>query len=105
MVCSKDTLIPQKSRTEQEHKKTLKALASNKKIKLKTEPSFVRPLHDDYAVMGGEASATDVRMDEPSLQEATLRIACGVEMLTELPEGFDERAEQMRLALIAASAR
>ena len=93
----------QNSRTEQQHKKTLKALASNKKMKLKTEPSFLRLLHDEYAVRGGEAS--DVQMDEPSLREATLRMPCGVEILTELPAGFDERAEQMRLALVAASAR
>ena len=95
----------QNSRTEQQHKKTLKALASNKKIQLKTEPSFLRLLHDDYAVVGGEASTTDVQIDEPSLQEATLRMPCGVEMLTQLPDGFDERAEEMRLALVAESAR
>ena len=91
----------QNSRTEHQHKKTLKALASNKKIKLKTEPSFVRLLHDDYAVTGGETS--DAQMDEPSLQEATLRMPCGVEILTHFPEGFDDRAEQM-LAFVAASA-
>ena len=95
----------QNSRTEQQHKKTLKALASSKKIQLKTEPSFLRLLHDDYAVMGGEASTTDAQIDEPSLQEATLRMPCGVEILTQLPEGFDDRAEEMRLALVAASAR
>ena len=95
----------QNSRTEQEHKKTLKALASNKKIILNTEASFLKLLHDDYAVMGEEASATDGQMDEPTLQEATLRMPCGVEILTQLPEGFDEHAEEMRLALLAASAR
>ena len=94
----------QNSRTEQQHKKTLKALASSKKIQLKTEPSFLRLLHDDYAVMGGEASTTDAQIDEPSLQEATLRMPCGVEILTQLPEGFDDRAEEMRLALVAAGA-
>ena len=93
------------SRSEQQHKNTLKGLASNKKIKSKTEASFVRLLHDDYAAMGGEASATDVQMDEPSLREAPLRMPCEVEILTQLPEGFDERAEEMRLALVAASAR
>ena len=90
------------SRTERQHKKTLQALASNKKIKLKTEPSFLRLLHDEYAETGGEAS--DVQMDEPSLREATLRMPCAVEILTELPAGFDEQAEKVRLALVAATA-
>ena len=92
----------QNSRTERQHKKTLQALASNKKIKLKTEPSFLRLLHDEYAETGGEAS--DVQMDEPSLREATLRMPCAVEILTELPAGFDEQAEKVRLALVAATA-
>ena len=90
------------SRTERQHKKTLQALASNKKIKLETEPSFLRLLHDEYAETGGEAS--DVQMDEPSLREATLRMPCAVEILTELPAGFDEQAEKVRLALVAATA-
>ena len=94
----------QNSRTERQHKKTLQALASNKKIKLETEASFLRLLHEEYEVTGGEASATDVQMDEPSLEKATLRMPCKVELFTELPAGFDERAEQMRLALVAASA-
>ena len=90
--------------TEQKHKNALRALASNRKIKLKTEASFLRLLHEEYEVTGGEAS--DVRVDEPSLREATLPTSCGVELLTgtKLPAGFDTRAEQMRLALIAASA-
>ena len=95
----------QNSRTEQQHRKTLRALACNKKIRLKTEASFLRLLHDEYAATVGEASATDVQMDEPSLREATLRMPCTVEIFTQLPEGFDERAEEMRLALVAASAR
>ena len=90
--------------TEQKHKNALRALASNRKIKLKTEASFLRLLHEEYEVTGGEAS--DVRVDEPSLREATLPTSCGVELLTgtKLPAGFDTRAEQMRLALVAASA-
>ena len=90
--------------TEQKHKNALRALASNRKIKLKTEASFLRLLHEEYEVTGGEAS--DVRVAEPSLREATLPTSCGVELLTgtKLPAGFDTRAEQMRLALIAASA-
>ena len=87
----------QNGRTEQQHKNALKAVASNRKIKLKTEASFLQLLQDEYEVVGGGAS--DVQMDEPTLREA-----CGVEILTALPEGFDERAEQMRLALVAASA-
>ena len=90
--------------TEQKHKNALRALASNRKIKLKTEASFLRLLPEEYEFTGGEASATDVRMDEPSLEKATLRMPCKVELFTELPAGFDERAEQMRLALVAASA-
>jgi len=90
--------------TEQKHKNALRALASNRKIKLKTEASFLRLLHEEYEVTGGEAS--DVRVAEPSLREATLPTSCGVELLTgtKLPAGFDTRAEQMRLALVAASA-
>jgi hypothetical protein len=96
----------QNSRTEQQHKNALRALASNRKIKLKTEASFLRLLHEEYEVTGGEASATDVQMDEPSLEKATLRMPCRVELFTELPAGFDELSEQMRLrlALVAASA-
>ena len=92
----------QNSRTERQHKKTLQALASNKKIKLETEASFLRLLHEEYEVTGGEASATDVQMDEPSLEKATLRMPCKVELFTELPADFDERAKQMRLALSSA---
>ena len=90
--------------TEQKHKNALRALASNRKIKLKTEASFLRLLHEEYEVTGREAP--DVRVDEPSLREATLPTSCGVELLTgtKLPAGFDTRAEQMRLALVAASA-
>jgi hypothetical protein len=93
----------QNSRTEQQHKNTLRALACNKKIKLQTDASFVRLLHEEYEATGGEAS--DIQMDEPVLREATLRMPCRAEIFTALPEGFDERAEQMRLALVAASAR
>ena len=92
------------ARSSQQHKNTLRALSSRNKIKLKTEASFLRLLHEEYEVTGGEASATDVQMDEPSLEKATLRMPCRVDLLTELPAGFDERAEQMRLALVAASA-
>ena len=92
----------QNSRTEQQHKNTLRALASNKKIKLQTDASFVRLLHEEYEATGGDASA--VQMDEPNLREATLRMPCLAKIRTELPAGFDERAEQMRLALVAASA-
>ena len=90
--------------TEQKHKNALRALASNRKIKLKTEASFLRLLHEEYEVTGGEAS--DVRVAEPSLREATLPTSCGVELFTgtKLPAGFDTRAEQMRLALVAAGA-
>ena len=91
------------ARSSQQHKNTLRALSSRNKIKLKTEASFLRLLHEEYEVTGGEASATDVQMDEPSLEKATLRMPCSVELF-ELPAGFDERAEQMRLALVAASA-
>ena len=92
------------ARSSQQHKNTLRALSSRNKIKLKTEASFLRLLHEEYEVTGGEASATDVQMDEPSLEKATLRMPCRVELYTSLPAGFDERAEQMRLALVAASA-
>ena len=92
------------ARSSQQHKNTLRALSSRNKIKLQTEASFLRLLHEEYEVTGGEASATDVQMDEPSLEKATLRMPCTVELYTSLPAGFDERAEQMRLALVAASA-
>ena len=74
-------------RTEQQHKNALRAVASNRKIKLKTEASFVRLLHDEY--VGGGSS--DAQMDEPS-REATLRMPCKMEILTQLPDGFDARA-------------
>ena len=90
------------ARSSQQHKNTLRALSSRNNIKLKTEASFLRLLHEEYEVTGREAP--DVRVDEPSLREATLPTSCGVELLTELPAGFDERAEQMRMALVAASA-
>ena len=95
------------ARSSQQHKNTLRALSSRNKIKLQTEASFLRLLHEEYEVTGGEASATDVQMDEPSLEKATLRMPCKVELFTALPAGFDELSEQMRLrlALVAASAR
>ena len=102
--CSTVLYATRQNTTEQKHKNALRALASNRKIKLKTEASFLRLLPEEYEFTGGEASATDVRMDEPSLEKATLRMPCKVELFTELPAGFDERAEQMRLALVAASA-
>ena len=90
----------QNGRTEQQHKNALRAVASNRKIKLKTEASFLRLLHEEYEAMAGEAP--DVQMDELTLREVPT--SCGVETLTALPVGFDERAQQMRLALVAASA-
>ena len=74
-------------KTEQQHRNALKAVASNRKIKLKTEASFVRLLHDEY--VGGGSS--DVQMEEPS-REATLRMPCEMEILTQLPDGFDAHA-------------
>ena len=102
--CSTVLYATRQNTTEQKHKNALRALASNRKIKLKTEASFLRLLHEEYEVTGREAP--DVRVDEPSLREATLPTSCGVELLTgtKLPAGFDTRAEQMRLALVAASA-
>ena len=91
------------ARSSQQHKNTLRALSSRNNIKLKTEASFLRLLHEECKDTGGEPSATDVHMDEPSLREATMPTPCGVEILT-LPQGFDERAEQMRLSVVAASA-
>ena len=96
----------QNSRTEQQHKNALRAVASNRKIKLKTEASFVRLLHEEYEDTGGETSATDVQMDEPSLREAVPPTCCKTEMITvaQLPEGFDARAEELLAQLVAASA-
>jgi hypothetical protein len=76
-------------RTEQQHKNALKSVASNRKIKLKTEPAFVQLLQDEYEVVGGGSS--DVQMEEPS-REATLRMPCEMEILTQLPDGFDAHA-------------
>ena len=92
----------QNSRTEQQHKNALRALASNRKIKLKTEASFLRLLHlEEYEVIGGEVSATDGQMNE-----APLPTPCGMEMITieQLPDGFDERAGKLLAQLVAASA-
>ena len=92
----------QNSRTERQHKKTLQALASNKKIKLKTEPSFLRLLHDEYAVTGGEASVE--QKNAPSLREGAIPTSCKMEIVTQLPEGFDAHAGALLSQLVAASA-
>ena len=92
----------QNSRTERQHKKTLQALASNKKIKLKTEPSFLRLLHDEYAVTGGEASVE--QKNAPSLREGAIPTSCKMEIVTQLPEGFDVHAGALLSQLVAASA-
>ena len=92
----------QNSRTERQHKKTLQALASNKKMKLKTEPSFLRLLHDEYAVTGGEASVE--QKNAPSLREGAIPTSCKMEIVTQLPEGFDAHAGALLSQLVAASA-
>ena len=92
----------QNSRTERQHNKTLKALASNKKIKLKTEPSFLKLLHDEYAATGGEASVE--QKNAPSLREGAILTSCKMEIVTQLPEGFDAHAGALLSQLVAASA-
>ena len=79
------------SRTAQQHKNALRAVASNRKFKLKTEACFLRLLHKEYEAMVGEASATDVQTDAP-LRESVPPMCCRMEILAQLPEGFDAHA-------------
>ena len=84
----------QNSRSEQQHKNTLRAFSSNKNIKLKTEAAFLRLLHpEEYEAIVREAtSAVDTTTDAPALREAVPPTCCKMEILTHLPEGFDARA-------------
>ena len=92
------------ARSSQQHKNTLKALASNKRIKLKTEASFLQLLHpEEYEAI---APDTLVSVDQKDAsQEGVYPTSCKMEILTQLPDGFDERAREMLEALVAAEVR
>ena len=70
--------------------------------KEQTEPSFLRLLHDEYAVTGGEASVE--QKNAPSLREGAIPTSCKMEIVTQLPEGFDAHAGALLSQLVAASA-
>ena len=90
------------ARSSQQHKNTLRALSSRNNIKLQTEPSFLRLLHEEYAVTGGEASVE--QKNAPSLREGAIPTSCKMEIVTQLPEGFDAHAGALLSQLVAASA-
>ena len=97
------------SRSEQQHKNTLKALASNKNIKLKTGAAFLQLLrpeeYDD--VIAREATAAAGQAGAPGLRDAVPSpTCCSMEMVTvaKLPDGFDARAGEILAQLVAASA-
>ena len=95
----------QNCRSEQQHKNAVKALASNKRIKLNTEASFLRLLQpEEYDAIAREAPDTDGHDEAPTHQESPP--ACGaVEIVPHLPTGFDARAKEAYLALVAVDAR
>lgn len=95
------------SRSEQQNKNTLRALASNKKIKLKTEPAFLRLMSpEEYEAIAREVTAAIEQTDAPGVQEAVMPTCCKMETITvaQLPDGFDERAGELLARLIAARA-
>ena len=70
---------------------------------IELEVCFLRLLHDEYEVVGGEAS--DVQKDEPSLREAAPS-TCRVQIIApEISADFDRRAEEMLAQLVAVGAR
>ena len=93
------------AKSSQQHKNTLKALASNKSIKLKTDATFLRLLHpEEYeAMIARDTRASDDQTDAP--REGASPTSCKIEFLTKLPDGFDERAREMLEALVAAEVR
>ena len=96
------------ARSSQQHRNTLKALASNKSIKLKTEGSFMRLLRtDEYEEIARDARPAVGQAEAPSLREATPPMCCKLEMITvaQLPGDFDARAREMLETLVAAELR
>ena len=93
------------AKSSQQHKNTLKALASNKSIKLKTDASFLQLLHPgEYeAMIARDTRAPVDQTDTP--RESASPTSCKIDFLTKLPDGFDERAREMLQALVAAQAR
>ena len=86
------------SRSEQQNKNTLRALASNKNIKLKTEAAFLQLLRpEEYdEVIAREATAATSQTDAPGLRDAVPPTCCKMEVITiaSLPDGIDERARE-----------
>ena len=97
----------QNSRTEQQHKNALRALASNRKIRLNTEASFLRLLHEEYEAIAPDTRASVDQTDTPDdvREGGASPTSCKLEFLTKLPDGFDERASAMLEALVAAKVR
>ena len=82
----------------------MKALASNKSIKLKTEALFLRQLSpDEYEVIAPDTRASVEQTDAP--REGVYPTSCKMEIRTQLPDGFDERAREILEALVAAQVR
>ena len=95
----------QHKRSEQQHKNTLKALASNKRIKLKTEASFLQLLHpEEYEAIAPSVTRASVEQTDAP-REGVYPASCKMEMRTQLADGFDERAREMLEALVAAQVR
>ena len=96
------------SRSEQQNKNTLRALASNKNIKLKTEAAFLQLLRpEEYdEVIAREATAATSQTDAPGLGDNMAPTCCKMEVITiaRLPDGFDERARELLAQLVAATA-
>ena len=94
------------SRTEQQHKNTLKALASNRKIKWKTEASFLRLLGpEEYEAIVREALPFVGQAEPPGLRGDTPPVCCKMATITQLPDDFDFRAGEMLAQLVASRAR
>ena len=94
------------SRTEQQHKNTLKALASNRKIKWKTEASFLRLLGpEEYEAIVREALPVVGQTEAPGPREDAPPMCCKMETIMQLPDNFDFQAGEMYAQLVASRAR
>ena len=93
------------ARSSQQHKNTLRALSSRNNIQLKTEASFLQLLSpEDYEAIAREFPADVDTTHAPALREGASPTSCKMEILTQLPEGFDARAREILSQLVAASA-
>ena len=93
-------------RTEQQHKNTLRALASNRRINWTTEASFLRLLGpEEYEAIVREALPVVGQTEAPGVRGDRPPVCCKMATITQLPDDFDFRAGEMLAQLVASRAR